>query len=88
MPDYSDERARAVFDRDMDEVYAYYQRLAGQQRPAVERAIENLTGHAPADDTGTGERPAAAGEESDDKPQDLAELSAEDALPSDPPQEA
>lgn len=54
MPTYSDEEARAVFDRDMAEVYAHYQRMAEKQRPAVERAIANLTGQPQADDAETG----------------------------------
>lgn len=44
MPHYSEQDAQRVFNRDMGEVYAYYERLAEQQRPAVQRAIETLRG--------------------------------------------
>lgn len=54
MPTYSDEEARAVFDRDMVEVYAHYKRMPENQRPAVERPIANLTGQPRTDDAGTG----------------------------------
>lgn len=92
MPHYSDEQARAVFDRDRDEVSAYYQRLAEQQRPIVERAIENLTGQAPAEATGSSDVSDTAADE-DDEPEDLSpEVSAgdvsEDTLPGEPAPEA
>ena len=76
----------------MDEVRAYYQRLAEQQRPIVERAIENLTGQAPAD-TGTSKVRDTTAYEDDDEPDDLPpEVSAgdvsEDTLPGEPASEA
>lgn len=70
MPHYTDEQASAVFARDRDEVFAYYQRLAEQQRPAVARAIANLTGTEPAaGSTAEAADPAAA--EGDDSDEDL-----------------
>lgn len=93
MPHYSDEQARAVFNRDKDEVSAYYQRLAEQQRPLVERAIANLTGQAPAEATGSSDVSDTTADEDDDEPEYLPpEVSAgevsEDTLPGDPAPEA
>lgn len=47
MPQYSEDAARQVFNRDMSEVLHYYRNLAAQQRPVVEQAIASLTGCAP-----------------------------------------
>lgn len=44
---YTDEQAREVKARPIDEVLEHFRQLADQQRPAVERAIWNLTGWAP-----------------------------------------
>lgn len=44
MPHYSQQDADRVFDRSMDEVHAYYRRLAEQQRPRTEQAIASLRG--------------------------------------------
>lgn len=46
MPQYTDEQAREQ-ERPMSEVYAYYEDLAQQRRPIVERAIATLTGQEP-----------------------------------------
>jgi hypothetical protein len=89
MPHYTDEQARAVFDQDMSEVSTYYQRLAEQQRPAVGRAIENLTGQAPSGATDTGTLADTAAGEADDEPLEDSSVESEDAsedtLPGDPP---
>lgn len=47
MPQYTDEQVRESQDRPMSEVRAYYENLAQQRRPAVERAITTLTGQEP-----------------------------------------
>lgn len=65
MPHYTDEQARASEDRPREEVHAYYRRLAEQNRPAVERAIENLTGRAPVERTDVDEPPDIAAEGDD-----------------------
>lgn len=41
---YTNEQAAAVFNQDPTEVLAHFAQLAEQQRAAVERAIETLTG--------------------------------------------
>ena len=92
MPHYSDEQARAVFNRDKDEVSAYYQRLAEQQRPVVERAIANLTGQPQAEATGSSDVPDTTADE-DDEPENLPpEVSSgevsEGGFPGDPAPEA
>lgn len=51
MPHYTHEQPRAVMIQTMDHACAYYRCFTEQNRPAVERAIENLTGQSPADDT-------------------------------------
>jgi hypothetical protein len=92
MPHYSDEQAHAIFNQDMSEVWPYYRDLAERQRPTVERAIENLTGQAPAGDTGTGTLPDTAADDGDELEDLPPEISAEDpsegALPGDPAPEA
>lgn len=47
MPDYTAADAERVFAKDPDEVHTYYTHLAVEQRPAVRRAIVNLTGTTP-----------------------------------------
>lgn len=44
---YTDEQAREVMARPIDEIRDHYRWLAEQQRPVVERAIRNLTGREP-----------------------------------------
>lgn len=78
MPQYSDDQAQAVFSRAMDDVYAYYHRLAQQQRPAVERAIASLTGQEPVASSPTSPEPDEVADDADTN---------DDAAEGDPPEE-
>lgn len=63
-------------------LHAYYHRLAQHRRPAVERAIANLTGQQPVASAPTTTEPD---EDVDDTP-DPDEDVAEDDLPEEPPE--
>lgn len=68
MTTYTAEDADRVFAQDMAEVHERYARLAVGQRPAVRRAIADLTGIAPTTDEGTESEPT---DDSDDQDVEL-----------------
>lgn len=71
MPQYTDEQARESQERPVSEIYAYYENLAQQRRPAVERAIATLTGQKPATPAAT---PTIEESDLDDEPEPAPEV--------------